>query len=116
MPEALTDASARPAGRLRRARVQLILEAAEKCFADKGFEGATTSDIAALAQLPKANIHYYFGTKENIYRAVLDNILQLWLAEADHWITPSRTPHEALTGYIQAKLDSARTKPEASRI
>ena len=116
MPEAFADPIERPAGRLRQARTQQILEAAEKCFASKGFEGTTTSDIAAVASLPKANIHYYFGTKERIYRAVLDNILQLWLAEADHWITVSRSPREALTGYINAKLHSARTKPEASRI
>lgn len=116
MPEALTDAITRVPGRLRRARIQQILQAAEKCFAEKGFDGTTTSDIAAFAQLPKANIHYYFGTKEKIYHAVLDNILELWLAEADYWITPARSPREALTGYIHAKLQSAREKPEASRI
>jgi TetR/AcrR family transcriptional regulator len=116
MPESLADTAARAPGRLRRARIQQILEAAEHCFAEKGFEGTTTSDIAAQAQLPKANVHYYFGTKEKIYRAVLDNILQLWLAEADHWISPGNTPHAALAGYIKAKLDSARLKPEASRI
>jgi TetR/AcrR family transcriptional regulator len=118
MPESLADANnpTRPAGRLRRARILQILEAAEKIFATKGFEGATTADIAALANLPKANIHYYFGTKEKIYLAVLDNILDLWLAEADNWITPHRSPREALDGYIRAKLASARDKPEASRI
>jgi len=116
MPESLADATTRAPGRLRKGRIQQILEAAEHCFAEKGFEGTTTADIAAQAQLPKANVHYYFGTKEKIYRAVLDNILQLWLAEADHWISPSNTPRAALSGYIQAKLDSARAKPEASRI
>jgi TetR/AcrR family transcriptional regulator len=116
MPEASADAATRPAGRLRRDRMEQILGAAEKCFAKKGFEGTTTADIATLACLPKANIHYYFGTKEKIYRAVLEHILQLWLAEADQWITRSRSPREALTGYIGAKLNSARTKPEASRI
>ncbi len=103
-------------GRLRRDRQALILQAAEQVFAAKGFDGTTTADIAALAALPKANVHYYFGTKEKIYRAVLDNILDLWLDEADFWITPERTPHEALTGYISAKINLARTKPEASKI
>jgi TetR/AcrR family transcriptional regulator len=118
MPESLADAVSeyRPAGRLRRTRTAQILEAAEKTFAAKGFEGATTAEIATLAQLPKANLHYYFGTKENIYLAVLDNILRLWLAEADHWITLHRRPYDALDGYIRAKLASAREKPEASRI
>jgi hypothetical protein len=106
MPESLADAVSeyRPAGRLRRTRTAQILEAAEKTFAAKGFEGATTAEIATLAQLPKANLHYYFGTKENIYLAVLDNILRLWLAEADHWITLHRRPYDALDGYIRAKL------------
>jgi TetR/AcrR family transcriptional regulator len=109
-------AASRPPGRLRQARVARILEAAEQVFAASGFEGTTTADIAAQAGLPKANVHYYFGTKEKIYRAVLDNILDLWLDEADHWITPERTPRAALTGYIRAKIASAREKPEASRI
>jgi len=103
-------------GRLRRARVARILEAAVQVFAAKGFEGTTTTDIAERAELPKANIHYYFGTKEKIYRAVLDDILDIWLDEADHWITRERTPREALEGYIRSKIALSRDKPEASRI
>ncbi len=109
-------AEIRPAGRLRRARVAQILRAAEQVFAANGFDGTTTADIAAAADMPKANVHYYFGTKEKIYRAVLDNILDLWLDEADYWITPDRAPRDAFCGYIQAKIASARERPEASRI
>jgi TetR/AcrR family transcriptional regulator len=109
-------AETRPAGRLRRARVAQILHAAEQVFAGKGFDGTTTSDIAVMADMPKANVHYYFGTKEKIYRAVLDNILELWLDEADYWITPDRSPRDAFSGYIHAKIASARERPEASRI
>lgn len=114
MPDLMAEV--RPAGRLRRARVAQILHAAEQEFAAKGFEGTTTADIAAAADLPKANVHYYFGTKENIYSAVLDNILDLWLDEADYWITPERAPADAFAGYIQSKIASARDRPEASRI
>jgi TetR/AcrR family transcriptional regulator len=114
MPD--SSAESRPAGRLRRTRVAQILHAAEQVFAANGFEGTTTAHIAALADLPKANVHYYFGTKEKIYHAVLDNILALWLDEADYWITPERSPRDAFTGYIHAKITSARERPEASRI
>jgi TetR/AcrR family transcriptional regulator len=114
MPDLMAEI--RPAGRLRRARVAQILQAAEQVFAAKGFEGTTTADIAALADLPKANVHYYFGTKEKIYSAVLDNILDLWLDEADYWITPDRWPRDAFAGYIHAKIASARERPDASRI
>jgi len=110
------EANAPRIGRLRRDRQAQILQAAEQIFAARGFDGTTTADIAALAALPKANVHYYFGTKEKIYRAVLDNILELWLDEADFWITPEREPGEALTGYIRSKIILARDKPEASKI
>jgi TetR/AcrR family transcriptional regulator len=112
----MAAATARPAGRLRLARIAQILSAAEQEFATKGFEGTTTSHVAARAALPKANIHYYFATKEQLYRAVLDNILVLWLDEAEFWLAPNRAPREALSGYIAAKITSAREKPLASRI
>jgi TetR/AcrR family transcriptional regulator len=106
----------RPAGKLRLARTAQILDAAEQEFAARGFEGASTANIAARAGLPKSNVHYYFGTKDKIYRAVLDNILALWLDEADYWIAPGHPPPAALAGYIAAKLKLAREKPLASRI
>jgi TetR/AcrR family transcriptional regulator len=111
----MADFSPQP-GRLRQARVAQILQAATEVFAAKGFDGTTMADIAQRAALPKANIHYYFGTKENIYRAVLDDILELWLGAADHWISADRPPAEALDGYIRAKILLARDKPDASRI
>ena len=49
---------------IRREREALILSAAEKVFAEAGFGGATMQLIADMAGLPKANLHYYFATKE----------------------------------------------------
>ena len=74
------------------------------------------AEIAAEAGLPKANLHYYFGTKERLYRAVLERILTQWLDAAAEWIVPERDPAEALGGYVRAKLLDARTRPGASRI
>src|SRR3979409_1983939 len=75
----------RQGGTSRRERRRLdsearILDAAEQVFAEPGFSGATTAVIAAKARLPKANVHYYFGTKERLYRRVLKRILDAWLA------------------------------------
>ncbi len=72
--------------------------------------------IAAEAGLPKANLHYYFGTKERLYAAVLEDIVRQWLAAAAEWIVPERHPAEALAGYVRAKLADARARPGASRI
>ena len=61
----------------------LILQAAEKVFAEAGFGGATMQLIADVAGLPKANLHYYFATKEELYRRVVQNIFEIWLQAAE---------------------------------
>jgi TetR/AcrR family transcriptional regulator len=102
-------------GRIRRRNRALILEAAEEVFAAKGFDGATTAEIAARAGLPKANLHYYFATKEAVYRAVIADTLHLWLSLFDH-IAPDDDPAEALGGYIRRKMRHSFEHPLPSRI
>lgn len=48
-----------------------ILDAAEAIFAESGFHGATTRAIGERAQANAAMIHYYFGSKEALYEAVI---------------------------------------------
>jgi TetR/AcrR family transcriptional regulator len=110
-----TACSAPSKGRVRRANEARILRAAERVFADSGFAGARMAEIAAAAGVPKANLHYYFRSKRAIYRAVLDNILDLWLAETAS-ITATAEPGAALAQYIRAKMRFSRRYPEASRV
>jgi AcrR family transcriptional regulator len=49
---------------------EAILDAAEEVFADSGFHGATTRAISERAQANIALIHYYFGSKENLFETV----------------------------------------------
>lgn len=102
-------------GRTRRLNESRILEAAEAVFAEAGFTGATMQAIAAQAGLPKANLHYYFGTKETLYRTLLSNILDMWVDAFDH-ILPERDPAEALTAYIRDKMAWTRSRPLASKV
>ncbi|HUB44676.1 MAG TPA: TetR/AcrR family transcriptional regulator [Acetobacteraceae bacterium] len=101
---------------IRQASVDQILAAAEGVFAQYGFEGATMAQLATAAGLPKANLHYYFGTKERLYRAVLEGILAMWLEDAAAWISPDRHPADGLAGYVRAKMAHTRARPQASRI
>lgn len=50
-----------------------ILMAAEKVFAEKGLKGARVKEIAELSGVNPALINYYFGSKENLYRTVMEN-------------------------------------------
>lgn len=49
-----------------------ILDAATAEFSEKGFAGARVDDIAARTRTTKRMIYYYFGGKEGLYAAALE--------------------------------------------
>ena len=49
-----------------------ILEVATREFSDKGLAGARIDEIAAATRTSKRMIYYYFGSKEGLYVAVLE--------------------------------------------
>jgi len=102
-------------GRIRQENKEKIMKAAEKVFAGNGFRGATTAAIAEEAGLPKANIHYYFGTKAKLYRAVLDDIIALWLSSFRE-IGENDDPATTLADYIRAKMALSQNRPNASKV
>lgn len=100
---------------IREQNERLILRSAEKVFSTYGFEGSSTRQIAKEAGLPKANIHYYFETKSNLYKCVLKNMLRDWMRAARMFKTQD-DPDITLTNYIGAKMDLARQRPHGSRV
>lgn len=93
----------------------LILSAAEKVFAEAGFGGATMQLIADVAGLPKANLHYYFPTKELLYRQVVQKIFQIWLQAADIF-DQADGPEEGIGAYIDAKMEISRRHADGSKV
>lgn len=100
---------------IRRENERVILEAAEKVFAEAGFGGATMQLIADMAGLPKANLHYYFATKEDLYRKVVHDIFEIWLRAADSFDN-APGPAEGIGAYIDAKMDISRRHPFGSKV
>jgi TetR/AcrR family transcriptional regulator len=111
-----TDDGNGQAGAIRRRNVGKILKAAESVFAKKGFAGASTAEIALKAGVPKANLHYYFRTKQDLYASVLDAILGVWLDALDEEIQPEADPATALGNYITRKMLASQRSPEPSRL
>ena len=102
-------------GLIRQANENRILGAAEKVFARTGFGGATMAAIATASDLPKANLHYYFGSKDVLYRAVLARILNDWLLPT-HGIASDADPRTALEQYIRAKMAMSAQRPDGSKV
>jgi TetR/AcrR family transcriptional regulator len=110
----------RPATPVQKTRIQshneaLILDAALEVFSAYGYRGATVDQIATKCGLSKPNLLYYFRRKEDIYTAVLERTLALWLAPLQA-LDPEKDPIDELTRYISAKLDLTFARPEASKL
>ncbi|MDO6705581.1 TetR/AcrR family transcriptional regulator [Photobacterium sp. 1_MG-2023] len=101
--------------RIREKNQEVIIKYAGRLFAEQGFAATKVADIAKLADVPKPNVYYYFKTKENLYRAVLESVTEP-LLEASKPIEDLDDPAQALTSYIHTKLRISRDHPFASKV
>lgn len=109
-----------PSRKKKQSRIQkenrtLILEAALHVFSQDGFLGATLDRIAEHAGMSKTNMLYYYRSKDDIYQAVLEQTLEVWLG-AFVEINPDGDPIEELRRYITLKLEMSARHPEVSRL
>ena len=74
-------------GDIRKKNKALILDAAKKEFVTFGFKGASIKRIAERANIPRANIHYYFANKLELYQELLSSIISIWNSKFDHSIS-----------------------------
>ena len=100
---------------MREETERAILDAAEGIFAEAGFGGATMQAIADSCGLPKANLHYYFASKEKLYRRVVERIFNVWLEAADSFDTEAE-PEIALRRYIARKMQLSRDYRYGSKV
>ena len=93
-----------------------ILAAAEQIFAQRGLAGARTDEIAAAAHANKAMLYYYFGDKQRLYHAVIENLF----SQLRNSILPSRpasnSPRGQLLAYVNGYFDFVSTHPNYPRI
>ena len=92
-----------------------ILDAAIEEFSRIGYKATSMQVIANRAGIPKANVHYYFKNKENLYREVLNHIIEVWNVSFDE-IQNHEDPAVALDRMIRAKVRLSYTHANASRL
>jgi AcrR family transcriptional regulator len=85
-----------------------IVNAATRCFAERGFGGTTTARVAAEADVNEALVFRHFGTKQHLYLACVDAAWERLQARSDelctgepaarHWRMPGRAFLELVRG------------------
>jgi len=93
-----------------------ILEAATEEFAEKGLSGARIDKIAERTSSSKRMIYYYFGSKDALYRAVLEREYTR-IRRAEAAIPADRSPpEEALAELVRQTFDSHVERPDFIRL
>jgi AcrR family transcriptional regulator len=94
-----------------------ILKAAERLFAERGYDGTSIRAIVARARVNQAAINYHFAGKDGLYREVLraafHGMTEHQLAHAQEAGAMSR--EEALTAFVRRQLRPLLARDEASR-
>jgi len=72
-----------------------ILQAAQEVFAERGFEGASTREIAARAEVNISSLHYHWDSKETLYRGIFVHINHQLVELVQNEITRPASPEQA---------------------
>ena len=85
----------------------IIIEAAREVFAKYGYKKTTLDDIAASIYKAKSSLYYYFDGKEDVFKAVIDSVIneaQVTIAKA---VEKERNPKDKLRAYFWGGIQFA---------
>ena len=86
-----------------------IVGVARKIFTRNGFKKTTMEEIAEVSQKGKSSIYYYFNSKEEIFRAVVEKEALELRNRLDRTIRKSDSPVERLKAYMLFRLYYVKT-------
>ena len=100
----------------RQEKINHILKTAKTLFAKSGYARVSTNDIAKAAGISKRSMYYYTGVKEDLYRAIIDEILaeiiqflKYFIRDQDH-LSPNEKFFNLILSMSQtAKEDEAHS-------
>ena len=104
-----------PNTRIQRQKRPQILEAALKIFSTHGYRGSTLDQIALEAKISKPNLPYYYKSKQEIHKELINGLMQKWLAPLRE-MKKDGEPIAELRSYIRRKIEMARDFPRESRL
>ncbi len=97
-------------------RRNLVLEAAEALFAERGYEGTTVADIARRSELAKGSLYQLFQSKEEIFEAIINRKMTDMLDKLDEIIAGDVSPVEKVRMVIRSKLRAFWESRDFARI
>jgi len=101
---------------IRARRREEILDAAARVFASRGYSEANVQELADLLQVGKGTIYRYFPTKEALFLAAVDRMMQNLTAAVDSSIDQASDPLDQVVGVFKTYLAFFAEHPEATEL
>ncbi len=105
---------------LRQARdlstARRIVATAEGIFAEQGLAGARMDEIASAAKVNKALLYYYFRSKEELHRFVLETLLSQLRTRVGEAVTDTPSASKRLTAMVDNFFDFVLAHPNYPRL
>ena len=98
------------------AQRRALVQSAYSLIAEEGFEGLRTREVAARAGANIATLHYYFASKEDLIRAVVERLWEEFATFRAPSSVPPTTPLEGLSREIVDLEYHLRERPETFRV
>ncbi len=80
--------------------IEHLCDVAVNVFAEKGYSGTTTTEITKKAGVARSLIHYYFGNKEELWKASIKRLANEFISEFEQ----SKKIHKDLNGLQMIKV------------
>jgi AcrR family transcriptional regulator len=97
-----------------------ILDAAEKLFAQKGFDATSLNEVGTAAGVSRGTPGYFFGSKADLYQAVLDRsfteVREAVRAGRARALASNQTPDAILAGAVSDYFDFLAARPNFIRL
>jgi TetR/AcrR family transcriptional regulator len=97
-----------------------ILDAAEKLFAQKGFEATSLNEVGTAAGVSRGTPGYFFGAKADLYQAVLDRcfteVREAVRAGRARALASNQAPDAILAGAVSDYFDFLAARPNFIRL
>ena len=92
-----------------------ILTSALRLFSDKGYDATSVREICEAAGITKPTLYHFYGSKEGVYRALVDGTLESFREGMEQAVEAEGSLRERLRRLTRTYFEAARADPDLSR-
>jgi AcrR family transcriptional regulator len=92
-----------------------ILNKALELFSSKGYDATSVREICEAADITKPTLYHFYGSKEGVYRAIVEGALEGFSQRLEADVQSPGTPRERLRRVARSYFENAREHRELMR-